>query len=294
MKRILLPFMVLCLAVCMSCNTKQTVNNQVTVSILPIEDIVKQISGDKLDINVLIPQGANHSNCDFTMQQLARLQQSKLCFTIGNLTFERAQLFPMLTERKQAGVVHLAEGCKLVESSCSCGHAHDDHDTHAISAGTDPHIWMSPRFMLKMSERVYTELCQHFPEHKDEFAANYEVLSTQITQLDSMATNKLANKSGKSFIIYHPALTYFASDYGLEQISIEQDGKEPSPAVLREVIDHAKNKDVKLILIQNQFDIQNAQSVANATGCNVKTINPLTNNWIEEMTNLINLLAENL
>ena len=113
-----------CLLSCFSCNNKTNVDNQVTVSILPIEDIVKQISGHTLKVNVLIPQGANHSNCDFTIQQLANLQQSNLCFTIGNLAFERSQLFPLLADNKQR-VIHLSDGCELVASSCTCGAVHD-------------------------------------------------------------------------------------------------------------------------------------------------------------------------
>ena len=218
-------------------------------------------------------------------------------FTIGNLAFERAQLFPLLADNKQGRVVHLSDGCELVASSCSCGATHEEEDedhNHADDKGVDPHIWMSPRFMLQMVDRVYEELSKTYPQHKEEFQQNDSVLREKVVDLDNLASEKLAGKQGKAFIIYHPALTYFAADYGLEQIAIEQEGKEPSPAVLKEVIDHATNKEINLILIQNQFDVENAQAVAKSTGCSVKTINPLTNNWNEEMTNLIHVLADNL
>lgn len=309
-------FYIIPLLCLIGCKPQMNRGYQVTVSILPIADFVQQIAGDKLDINVLIPQGANHSSCDFSVQQLRYLNESILCFTIGHLAFEQTQLFPMLSEQTLPEVICLADGCTLLESNCSCGHSHVHDHTHAGSdndsnlnadhdldnhesvkksfEGKDPHIWMSPRLALQMVHTIYEELKMKYPRYEEEFTRNYENLKERIEKLDSDIRKRLSNKQGKAFIIYHPALSYFAADYGLEQIAMEQDGKLPSPQILKEIVENAHHKKIKLILIQKQFDIENAKSIAREIGCNVKTINPLTNNWFHEMEQLIRILEENL
>lgn len=293
-------FCLLLIILIFSCGNQNHRGHQVTVSILPLADFVRQIAGDKLDVNVLIPKGANHSSCDFSVQQLRSMKESILCFTIGHLAFEQAQLFPMLEEQPLPEVVRLADDCTLIESNCSCGHIHkvdsstEEETYESVFKGKDPHIWMSPRMALQIVDEIFHELKEKYPRYEKEFTANYAEYRAKIVNLDKEATRRLASKKGKAFIIYHPALTYFASDYGLEQISIERDGKLPSPQVLKEVIEKAHGKEVKLILVQEQFDIQSASSVAKEVGCNVKTINPLTNNWLHEMEQLIIILEENL
>lgn len=126
------------------------------------------------------------------------------------------------------------------------------------------------------------------------FRANYERLEKRIKQLAQQAEQELAGKTQRTFLIYHPALTYFARDYGLEQISIEEEGKEPDPRHLKKIVDIVREKKIPLIFIQNQFDVNNANSVAAETGVQIIPIDPLSPDWMAEMENLIRILKEKL
>jgi zinc transport system substrate-binding protein len=92
-------------------------------------------------------------------------------------------------------------------------------------------------------------------------------------------------------MIYHPALSYFARDYGLHQISIEEGGKEPSPAHLKEIIEVCKTEKVRIVFIQPEFDRRNAEVMAKETGTRIVPINPLSYNWEEEMIKIAKELA---
>ncbi len=97
--------------------------------------------------------------------------------------------------------------------------------------------------------------------------------------------------AGTSFIIYHPALTYFAREFGLQQLCIEQDGKEPSPAQLKLLLETAAESGAKVVLVQQEFDRKNAELVARETGCRLATIHPLNYDWHDEMIRLATILA---
>ena len=100
----------------------------------------------------------------------------------------------------------------------------------------------------------------------------------------------LLQKADRTFMIYHPALSYFARDYGLKQISIEEGGKEPSPAHLKKLIEESKKDSVKVIFVQQEFDLKNAKLIAKETGIRIVPINPLSYHWQEEMEQIAKAL----
>ena len=137
-------------------------------------------------------------------------------------------------------------------------------------------------------------LSEKYPEQKLQFEQNYQALLQKIDSIADRAKQVLDHKKDKIFLIYHPALTYFAADYGMEQISIEDEGKEPNPAHLKKIIDLALEKNIHMIFIQSQFDVNNAESVAKQIGGQIIQIDPLTENWTAEMNRLIDTLDKYL
>lgn len=275
---------------CVSCQHKKQEGHWVSVSILPQKYFVERIAGDYLHVNVMVPPGMNPATCDLSTGQLKRLYDSELCFAIGYLPFETTHLYPALKARPDIPLIRHSDSLALIAGSC--GHT-EDHGTHTHEGGIDPHIWLSPRYVLKISEEIYRALSEKYPEHQAEFAANYAALTGDIRRIGQQADSLLAGKKHKSFLIYHPALTYLAQDYDMEQIAIENEGKEPDPAHLKKIVDTAREKDIRLVFIQNQFDISNAESIARATGCRVVPIDPLNADWLEEMTRLLQIFNEN-
>ncbi len=270
------------------CKNKSGNQRTVTVSILPQKYFIERIADDYVNVNVMIPPGMNPATCDLNTGQLKSLYDSDLCFTIGYLPFELTHLYPVLQNHKDIQVINHSEGLSLLSGSCS--HAHSEAHEHG---GIDPHIWLSPANARTMATTIYETLAQHYPEQKKRFKDNYEAFLQDIDSIAHQATQVFQNPGEKVFLIYHPALTYFARDYGLEQISIEEEGKEPNPAHLKALIDLARSKNIRMIFIQNQFDVNNAESIAREIGAKVIPIDPLAENWTEEMFRLIEVFKVN-
>jgi glutamate N-acetyltransferase/amino-acid N-acetyltransferase len=119
---------------------------------------------------------------------------------------------------------------------------------------------------------VYNELVQLFPEQKTYFRNNYSKLMLEIKEAGSYASRTLKPYEGRTFLIFHPSIGYLADEYGLIMESIELEGKEPSPTHMKEVIDLARDKDIKLIFVQQEFDKRNAQLVSDEIDGNIVTV----------------------
>ena len=213
------PFLcVLCAGIILlhSCKSAPENRHLVSVSILPQKYFVERIAGDYVQVNVMVPPGMNPATCDLSTAQLKKLYDSDLCFAIGCLPFETAHLFPVLEKRKDIRLVNHSEGIPLLSGTCS--HAH--HDGSHSHAGTDPHIWLSPKIAARMAATVFQTLAGQYPAEEETFRHNYNALAREIDSIAMRADKALADKQGRTFLIYHPALTYFAADYGLRQISI--------------------------------------------------------------------------
>lgn len=272
-----------------ACKEKSGNKQTVSVSILPQKYLVEKIAGDYLQVNVMIPPGMSPETCDLSTEQLKKLYDSDICFTIGHLPFELTHLAPVVKQRKDIRIINHSEGIKLL--SVRCGHQH--HNGHEHS-GVDPHIWSSPRYVAQMAQQIFKALSEQYPTQKEKFEEGYKTLSKEIETVKEKADSALNEKRGSMFLIYHPALTYLADDYGLQQVAIENEGKEPNPAHLKHIIDLAKEKNIRIIFIQSQFDKNNALSVAKEIGGEVIPIDPLAENWTEEINKLIKVLQEKL
>lgn len=274
-------FILLC-----GCRVSQKAERNVSVSILPQKYFVERIAKDYIHVNVMIPPGMNPATCDFTIDRLKTLYNSDIYFAVGYLPFETTHLYPVLSRKPEILLIKHSDGLELLEGSC--GHVHDTGEN------VDPHIWLSPLHAQKISRQILETLSEKYPDKRDFFTANYAELEKDIKRIAEEAEKIFAGHTHTSFLIYHPALTYFAQDYHLEQIAIEDEGKEPNPSHLKKVIDEARAKSIPIVFIQKQFDINNAEAIARSTNSKVIPIDPLNENWLEEMQHLLQVFRENL
>mgnify|MGYP000222036334 FL=1 len=93
-------------------------------------------------------------------------------------------------------------------------------------------------------------------------------------------------------MVYHPSWGYFAARYNLVQIPIEIEGKEPKPADLKELINKAKDEEIKVIFVAPQFSKKAANMIAKQTGAKVVEIDQLPENWLSEMQKTVDIFAE--
>lgn len=273
------------------CTTKTETSSKptVVVSILPLKYFVEKIADSTLQVKVLVPPGSSPEMYEPTPNQLVEFSKSDIYFSIGLLDFEKG-LEPKLKDGYKTKYINLSNGANLIEGSCTHG---DDHEGHNHNHGIDPHIWASTVEGKHIAKVMLDNLMELYPEQKEHFTANYSKFIAEINILDLEIRNILTNSGVKAFLIYHPALGYFARDYGITQMSIEEEGKSPSAKGMLNVINKSKKFGIKAILSQSQFDTHNSQAIAMEIGGVVVKVDPLAENWAQGMLQIANAIAGN-
>ncbi|TVQ09784.1 MAG: zinc ABC transporter substrate-binding protein [Bacteroidetes bacterium] len=265
------------------CERRERPENITSVSIAPMKYFVDRLTGEAIDVNIMVPQGASHGTYSPSAAQMQKLSDSELYIRIGYLGYEQAfirrlkQLNPSMKE------VNLSDGVELIRGELI------DHGDHVHEGGIDPHIWMSPKVMLYLLPAIKNGLIEVYPHLEETIVTNYPSLLEDVERVHAEMETLTQTLGKRRFMIFHPALTYLARDYNLEQVSIEFEGKEPSPARLSRLIREASADKIPVIFIQEEYDVRNANLVAAETGAEVVTINPMEYNWVRSMEELMSI-----
>ena len=253
------------------------------VSILPIRSLVKEIVGEDFRIEVLVPPGASPETFEPTPRQFIGLNEAQLVFNVGLLEFETA-LLDKIEDRTK--IVDLSRGIVRIEGSCA--HAGRNGSDHAH--GVDPHVWTSPRALQRMAENAYEAIHARWPDSA-KYTTNHARLQEELRQLDLRTAEKIARSGIRYFIIYHPALTYYARDYGLRQEAVEADGKEPSAKRLTALIRQARKDGIGRILYQSQFPVSVVETIARDIGAECTESDPLREDAIANIDSITDLIV---
>lgn len=261
----------------------------ITVTLEPQRYFTEAIAGDKFKVVSMVPKGSSPETYDPVPQQLVSLGDSKAYFRIGYIGFEQTWMDRLMNNTPHIQMFDTSQGVDLILNNELPEHGHSLHDGHIHSV--EPHIWNSATNAFIIAGNTYKALSALDKANESYYLARYDSLCQRIQYVDSVICEQLSRpEASKAFMIYHPALSYFARDYGLHQISIEEGGKEPSPAHLKELIDLCKEENVQVIFVQPEFDKRNAETIAQQTGTRVVPINPLSYDWESEMLNVANAL----
>ncbi len=271
-----------------SCKDRQVESNkpQLTVSIIPQRSLVKLIAGNKFDIQVMLPTGSNHETYEPTPRDMEKIATSEFYFALGALDFELTWMDRFKASNPKMKVVNTNAGIEMLT-----GHNHGGSDHDQTSRGIDPHTWLSPACMKIQAANVCKALSEEDSANSSFYGSNLAKFNLLADSVDRIIRTKLAGFQGRSFLIFHPALGYFAHDYGLNQISIEQDGKEPSPAYLAELIMTAKEMGIKNVFISKEFDTRNAEAIAREINGKVIIFDPMSEDWAGNIIALAGLIA---
>ncbi len=275
-------------AILFSCTSNQTKKNQIIVSILPQQHIVSQLLPKEYKVSTMVTKGNNPVTYSPAPSQIKDINQASLYIKIGHIGFEDAWV-----NRFQ----ELNPTLEIEDSSVGIDFIHGEdfiHGDHVHEGGIEPHIWTSPKTMLKVVYNTKNILQKAYPEIKDTIEQKSKSLIDSLKKIDSSYEKILNPLKGTSFLIFHPAYTYLARDYGINQISIEHDGKEPSVKWLQSVINDAKSKNIKTIFVQQEFDKRNAEIISKELGIEIIEVSPLNENYEEEMKNVLKKLKTNL
>jgi zinc transport system substrate-binding protein len=262
------------------CSEREAREPVVSVSIAPLHYFVDRLTGEALEVNVMVPQGASHGTYSPTARQMQKLSDSGIYFQVPSLGYEQEFIRRLNELNPDINHVDLGDYIELIRGE------RIDHGDHFHEGGIDPHIWMSPKVMLGLLPVLRDVIAEVYPELEPTINENYPYVLADIERMHFEMQELTQALSQRRFMIFHPALTYLARDYDLEQVSIEHEGKEPSPAQLSHLIRHARAENVPVIFIQEEYDVRNARLVAEETGAEIIQINPLAYDWVLEMEKL--------
>ena len=260
-----------------SCAVKDEGKPVVTVTIEPLRYFAEQICGDRFCVVTMVPGGVSPETYEPTAQQMAGLSESVLYIKVGNLGFERTWMKRLSANAQHLIVVDASDG--IVPLSSCDGHS-------------DPHTWTSPANALQMARNIYKAVALVDSKDSLYFKERLDSLCNRIMAIDTKMDSMLGKAACKSFIIYHPALTYLARDYKLRQLPIEDNGREPSAASLKQLIDSARTDDTRLMFVQKEFANRNTETVVRATGAATVEINPLSYDWENEMLKIAEAICK--
>jgi zinc transport system substrate-binding protein len=256
----------------------------VFVSILPQRYFVEQIGGERVDVQVMVQPGASPHTYEPKPQQMVHLSRARIYFAIG-VSFEGLWLKKIAASNPRMMIVDTAEGLSKIPMT---GHRHPGEEKAHQRAGQDalgldPHIWLSPPMVMVQARNILAALQEIDRAHWESYETNFRAFLVRIAALDGDLRGIFAGKRGLQFMVFHPAWGYFALAYGLVQVPVEIEGKDPKPAELRTLIETARSKGIKVIFLQRQFSSRSAEMVAKEIGGEVLLVDPLALNWDENL-----------
>ncbi|VAW24069.1 Zinc ABC transporter, substrate-binding protein ZnuA [hydrothermal vent metagenome] len=258
----------------------------ITVSILPQKTFIEKIAGDDFKVNVLIPPGASPATYTLLPAQLKDISRSIAWFRIGHIGFEYSWKDKISQVNRNMRICDLSEGLDLITSGKGGNHG-------GVMHGVNPHTWLSPADVKKMAKRIRDVLSELNPDGAQKYQAGYLTFTKEIDRLNMQIKALLKDYKGGTIITFHPSFSYFARDYGLNQVSLEADGKEPTPKHIKEVVDLARAKNIKVIYIQAEFDSSHARLFANEIDGRVVQLSPLDPDWANNLLNMAKIMKEN-
>ncbi len=246
----------------------------VLVSIAPYKEMVKNILGEDAIVTVMVPPGASAHTFEPTPRLITNAGQADIWFVIGE-SFESKATHALQRANPSLQIVDLREGIDLIaskEGQC-CGHHR---------GAPDPHFWLSPRRVRQQVTRIAETLSKRYPDRADPIQRRAEHFQEELDQLDE-TLKKIFSSSKKIFFVSHPAYGYLANDYGLEQVSIEFEGKDPSPQQITQLLERGKKEEITTIFLQPQHSTKGAELLAKQLRAKVIILDPYGEEYISNL-----------
>lgn len=261
----------------------------VVVSVPPLAWMVERLTGDAVELVVMLPATAEAETYEPTAQQMRSLADCRLYFAVGHPLFalEAAYVGPYLDRHHQVRRVSLAPAASPAAAAAGSGSGHD----------LDPHSWMSLRVLRRALPELARALVEMLPGAAAAIGGRERALDAELAALDAELGETLARATaarGRQFLIHHPALGFLAADYGLDQLALEHEGKDPSPVQLARLLAGARAGGARVILTTRGTPPRAAEVAARELGGRVVEVDPLARDWPVALRALGAALAEAL
>lgn len=245
---------------------------KIIASITPVADFIQQIGGDKVEVTLMVPAGASPHTYEPTTSQMVSVSEADVFVKVGSgVDYEEIWMNDIIDMNRDMLVVDCSTGVEIVNG--------------------DPHIWSSPVIAQQMALNIYNGLTGIDPDNSNFYLSNYESYITKLETLNSDIVSMFAGRENRNFLIYHPSFGYFASEYDLIQIPVEHQGKEPTPQVIQDCIDQARQYNLNYVYVAPQFATSYAETIAAEIAGSVLYIDPLPSSYISNMRSVAASIA---
>ncbi|MEA2031144.1 MAG: zinc ABC transporter substrate-binding protein [candidate division Zixibacteria bacterium] len=266
-----------------ACNSVKTSSTpSVFVSIPPQAFFVEQIAGTSVEINILVGPGQSPATYDPTPQQMARLANADILFTVG-VPFEQHLLDKIKSGFKNLEIVNTYNKIKLRPIN----HNHE----HEATGLNDPHIWLDPSLVKIQSKTICKALCRLMPDHKKTFEDNLTKFNQRLDSITADIHRKLSSLEKRTIYVFHPSYGYFCDAFDLKQVTIEKRGKEPSAQQLSSIVDRCLENSVNVIFVQPQFSQKSAKAIAKTIDGNIVPLDPLARDYFNNLNDMAEKIA---
>ncbi|MDD2456032.1 MAG: zinc ABC transporter substrate-binding protein [Kiritimatiellae bacterium] len=245
----------------------------VFVSIPPQAWLARRLAGEEVEVQTLLTPGANLHTYEPDARQIKKLSGAALYLTLG-IPFEVT--LAQRAARLNPGIRVAAMDKGIAKTGA---HDHDHTGAQCCAGGADPHIWLSPRLMAAMASNTVEALCAVFARAPDVYEERLRATVSEITAVDAAVRKTLQGLKTRTWVAYHPSWSYFAADYGLRLLVIEQDGKSPSARHLAGIIRESGLAGVGKVFTEPQYDRRPAETLARQIGAALLAIDPLREDW---------------
>ncbi|MFP4020925.1 MAG: metal ABC transporter solute-binding protein, Zn/Mn family [Halanaerobium sp.] len=301
LKRKLISFLLLITFLLTISFSAAAAETTVAVTIVPQIEMVEAIAGDRVEVVEMIPKGHSPANYAPSPAEMRAFDEAGIYFSMG-VPADMQNILPRAEEQTDLKVVKLFDRIEekyphryFGEEEEADGHNEDENDHgHSHEGGRDPHIWLSPDRVSLMVEIMRDQLIEILPEYEAEFKENTEQYLEKLSAADQENKELLSEYKDQEILVYHPSFGYFTEHYGLKMISIEEDGKEPGPRHLQEIIEHARQQGIKNVFYQAEIDSNKTRAAAEELGGEIIKLNPLSQNYIENLKVMAEKMAASI
>lgn len=261
----------------------------VMTSIPPLQALVADIAGDSIEVRCLTGSSTDPETFDPSMAVMCDLYDSRMLLSVGTLPFEQSLTRRLADEAPDIRVVNVARDVPLLYGTHD-HHGHDDHDGHD-HGGADPHVWTSVRSLAAMTAPVAEALGRLDPSNAAYYARRADSVRHRLDSLDRVITARLRPYRGDTVMSWHPALAYFAHDYGLTQVPLGAEGRENSVGAMRALLDASAGPRVRALFYQQPSDSLRATDVARAAGLVPTLVRPMDADYINQLKTITDAIA---
>lgn len=273
-------------------SSKQTPESFIIACTLPPqEEFIRAVGGENITVLVMVPPGASPHTFEPVPSQIAGLESADLYLYIGSgLEFENRWLDRIRKMYPDLPLINLSENITFIDGEIHHhGETGDEH--YEDKRVTDPHVWLSIRNAIEMVHTTCRALKELNPENRDLYELNGDNYINQLNSLDCRIRTELSDLPSRKILVYHPAFGYFCQDYNLTQISVEENGKEPSAKTLATIIDEARNEHVSYIFTEPEVSSRGAETLASEINATIILVSPLSGRYLENLQNISDHIA---